>query len=492
MVESKPKVHSIKYNALMNVILTTSGMLFPLITVPYVSRALSTYGLGAVSFAQSVMSYFLLVAQFGITLYGVRTCAQVRDNRVALSKVVKELLCFLAFTVGLTFAAYVGAFFLVPRFQQEPMLHLMFGLVIWLGSFGVEWFYQALEQYDYITVRSLVFKAVGLVLMFVFVRGSDDYLMYAWIVILSGYGSNVVNMLRLRKFCDFSAHEPLRPFCHLKKMAWFAVASSSSNMYTQTDIILLGFLSTNSMVGVYQIVSKIESVLKSAVNSVGNVLLPRMSYYTSHGREEELKRLMATTVNFIAVASTFLIAVCTICSREIVEILGGENFADAALPLIANGPAVFFAATNIPLASYLVAREGEKKWAMANLISLVVSYAVGIPLVSLFGMLGAGVGISITEGIGMALRSWFCKNLFCGIWKELDIQKAFLSGLLSGLLVWYAGRILLADAGLIASLLVKGLMLGSIYLLLLCVFHEKFAFGIVDRYVLSRLKRRER
>ena len=260
------RVHSIRYNALMSVVLTTSGVLFPLVTVPYVSRVLSTYGLGAVSFAQSVMSYFLLVAQFGINIYGVRTCAAIRDDRAALSHTVKELLLLLAITAGMSFAAYICAFFFVPRLRQEPMLHLMFGLVIWLGSFGVEWFYQALEQYDYITVRSVVLKVVGLVLMFGFVREADDYITYGWIVILSGYGSNVVNMLRLRRFCDFRTRERLRPMRHLRRMMWFAIASSASNMYTQTDIILLGFLGTNAMVGIYQIVSKIESVLKSTVN----------------------------------------------------------------------------------------------------------------------------------------------------------------------------------------------------------------------------------
>jgi O-antigen/teichoic acid export membrane protein len=480
------KVHSIRYNAAMNMILTTSSIIFPLITVPYVSRVLSTYGLGAVTFASSVLSYFLLVAQFGISLYGVRACAPVRDDKEKLSHVVKELLVLLTLTTAVVTFAYIAAFFLVPRFQEEPVLHIMFGLALWLGSFGVEWFYQALEQYDYITIRSVIFKAVGLVLMFVLVKGTDDYISYGWIVILTGYGSNIVNLLRLRRFCDLTDRKPLHPLHHLKAMVWFAVASSASNMYTQTDIILLGFLATNSVVGVYQIVSKIESLLKQAVNSVGNVLLPRMSYYISHGRQDELNGLMAKTVNFIAVASIYLIAVCTVCPDEIVGILGGQSFAEAALPLVANGPAVLFSATNIPLASYLVARSGEKKWAKANALSLIFSYAVGIPLVIAFGMVGAGLAISFTEGFGMFLRIHYCKELFQAIRPKLDVAKPFAAGAIAGIITWIFASLFLTSSSQIISLVVKGIFFTLVYFLLLLMMKETFVKDSVGRYTSHR------
>ena len=73
------RIRSVKFNVLMNMIVTTSSVIFPLITVPYVSRVLSTGGTGHVAFAQSVASYFSLVALLGVTYYGVRVCARVRD-----------------------------------------------------------------------------------------------------------------------------------------------------------------------------------------------------------------------------------------------------------------------------------------------------------------------------------------------------------------------------------------------------------------------------
>ena len=87
---------SLKLNFIMNVILSMSAFIFPMITFPYVSRVLMPDGMGRVSFATSVITYFAMVAQLGIPTYGIRACARVRDDREQLTKTVQEILviCF--------------------------------------------------------------------------------------------------------------------------------------------------------------------------------------------------------------------------------------------------------------------------------------------------------------------------------------------------------------------------------------------------------------
>ena len=77
---------SLKLNFVMNMILTMSSFIFPLITFPYISRILGPSGTGSVSFATSFISYFLMFAQLGIPTYGIRVCAQVRDDREKLTR----------------------------------------------------------------------------------------------------------------------------------------------------------------------------------------------------------------------------------------------------------------------------------------------------------------------------------------------------------------------------------------------------------------------
>ena len=79
--------NSIKFNFIVNSLLTISSFIFPLITFPYVSRILLPEGTGKVSFATSVVTYFNMFAQLGIPTYGICACAKVRDECVYIFRV---------------------------------------------------------------------------------------------------------------------------------------------------------------------------------------------------------------------------------------------------------------------------------------------------------------------------------------------------------------------------------------------------------------------
>ena len=100
------KIHSIKFNFIMNAILTVSSILFPLITFPYISRVLLVEGSGKTAFAISVISYFTMFATLGLPTYGVRACARVRDDREKLSRTVQELLIISAVTTAATYLVF--------------------------------------------------------------------------------------------------------------------------------------------------------------------------------------------------------------------------------------------------------------------------------------------------------------------------------------------------------------------------------------------------
>ena len=92
------KEKSIAKNTIMNMFLTASQFIFPLISFPYISRVLGAVGNGKVAFATSVISYFVMFASLGIPTYGIRLCAKCRDDKEKLSKSVHELLIINAVT----------------------------------------------------------------------------------------------------------------------------------------------------------------------------------------------------------------------------------------------------------------------------------------------------------------------------------------------------------------------------------------------------------
>lgn len=184
------KQKSLKLNFIMNAILTMSQFIFPLITFPYVSRILLPVGTGKVSFATSLISYFSMFAQLGIPTYGIRACAKVRDNREKLTRTAQELLSINIVMNVISYGVLVFALLFIPRLQEDRTLYFVVSATIFLTSIGMEWLYKALEQYTYITIRSIIFKFIALIAMFLLIHKQEDYVIYGGISILASSVNN--------------------------------------------------------------------------------------------------------------------------------------------------------------------------------------------------------------------------------------------------------------------------------------------------------------
>ena len=161
----KYKVKSIKYNFIMNFILTVSNFLFPLLTFPYVSRVLQVEANGKIAFVSSIVSYFMMVGSLGIPVYGIRAASRVRDDRKKLSIVVQELLIINLCLVAIVLSCYFVAILNVKIFYEYRELFYINAVGILLNVLGMNWFFQAIEQYDYITIRSIVFRIISIILL---------------------------------------------------------------------------------------------------------------------------------------------------------------------------------------------------------------------------------------------------------------------------------------------------------------------------------------
>lgn len=482
------KIRSMKYNVLMNMILSTSQMLFPLITLPYASRVLQAYGMGLTAFAQSVLSYFSLVALLGIQTYGVKTCAEVRDDPKRLAQAVKELLAILLISTTIVFIVYTLSIIFVPRFAEDRFLFLMFGVGLWLSSFGAEWFFQAVEQYGYITIRNIIFKLIGIILMVCLVRNVSDYNQYGFVILFSGYGMNVLNIIRLRELVNFSLAGKLHLKHHFKKMAWYMLASGSSGMYIQTDMITLGFIGTADMVGIYQLASKIKNVLVQALNSVGSVVLPRMSYKRANNDEGAVTRLLADNISFIGILSGLLIGGTIICADSIVQIMGGSGFRQSAGPLMIAMGAVLFSSLNIIIGNELIAESREKEWAIINVITLGSSFVYASILIPLVGIYGAALTNVLTELTSLTMRWWRSRNFFKHVLPQVESLKIFCCAIVPILLTLVFKHFVFVHVGF-AALLLYGSVFTLLYLAFLYFTKERF-FARMTQSIVSKVRKK--
>jgi O-antigen/teichoic acid export membrane protein len=485
-----PHIHSVRFNVVMNMILTSSQFIFPLVTVPYVSRILLTHGAGAVAFAQSIVSYFSLIAQLGIPVYGVKLCASIRDDRNALSQAVQELMVILMASTAVTYALYILAVFTIPRLSSDKMLFIITSATIWLVSMGVDWFYQAIEQYGYITVRNIIFKVIAVALMFVLVKSPVDYRMYALVTVIANGGSNILNLLRLRKFVDFSWSRKLHIRKHFKPMGSFIIMSVANGMFTQADLVILGFIGTIPMVGLYQLVTKIKTLLYSVVNSVSSVMLPRLSYYQGNNKAQKYSALLAKNFSFLTMMSLAAISVCVLTAEPIVLILAGTAFLGAADSLKIISISLVFSAYNTLLSQDLIASGKEKLFSAVCVIGLIVAVLYSFMFIPILGVSGAALAMTLCEATQSAILFWISRKTLRKIPLRSEILTIIVAWIFATLGGWGA-TFLTSGHNVIVQLASPIACFSLVYLLLLLLGKEDFVWTLYQRIIIRNILRRQ-
>ena len=421
------KTKSVKFNFIMNMILTASSFIFPLITFPYVSRVLLVEGNGYVSFATSVLTYFTMFASLGIPSYGIRACAQARDDRKELSKVTQELLIINIATTVLVSIVFVITLFTVLQFKEQQTLLWINGVTLVLNAIGVNWLYSALEQYTYITVRSLVFKILSIILMFVFVHQQQDYIIYGAITVFATGGSNILNFINMRKFISFKPVGNYNFKRHLKPILYFFAASAATSVYTNLDTVMLGFIgsqeSATYQVGLYNAAVKLKTILVTAVTSLGTVLLPRLSYYITQKMENEFKDMIVKSFNFVLIFAVPLCIYFILFAQDTMLLLSGEAFLGAVVPMQILMPTlVFIGLSNITGMQILVPIGKEKFLLISIVAGAILNLILNAVWIPMWGATGASISTLIAEVLVLVVQIWLLRKQLKTIWKQISFR----------------------------------------------------------------------
>lgn len=473
------KEKSLKTNFIMNSILTMSSFIFPLITFPYISRILMPVGSGKVSFASSLIQYFNMFAQLGIPVYGIRMCAQVRDNRKELTRVAHELLFLNTIMALVSYLFLAIALVFVPRLQEDRWLYIIVSFTIILTDIGMNWLYQALEQYTYITIRSLVFKIIAIIAMFLLVKSKNDYMIYGAISIFAGSASNICNFINVHKFIDLRPVGNYNVKRHIKPVLVFFAMSCATTIYTSLDTVMLGFLKTDKDVGYYSAAVKVKSILVSIVTSLGTVLLPRTSYYITAGKIDEFRSVNKKAINFVLLASLPMSLYFMLFAKQGIYLLSGEQYNGAIIPMQIIMPTlIFIGISNILGIQILIPLRRETTVLVSEILGAITDFVLNLILIPKFGASGAAIGTLIAELIVVLVQGVALKNSIRYYFKGIQIWKIIISLLIGTILcIW---TISLGLAPFFILLISSCIFWGS-YCIILIIIKEPLVIEITNQ-----------
>ena len=467
-------IKSIKFNFIMNFILTVSNFLFPLITFPYVSRVLLPEGTGKVAFALSIVSYFTIFASFGVATYGIRAIAQVRDDKERLSKTMHELLFINIISMTIVYVALAIAILVVPKFAMEKELFWVTSLFILFTIIGIEWLYKGLEKYQYITIRTIIFKIASLFLVFLFVKEKSDYIIFAFISIFAIVGSGVLNLINSRKLINYTLYSEYEFKKHLKPMFVLFLTSMAIAIYTSLDEGLLGLLSSPEQVGYYNAAVRVKGILFTLITSLGVVLLPRLSYYVENHMETEFHEALAKSTNFIIVIAASVVIFFTLFAKETILILAGENYVASIIPLqIVVWALILSAITNILGIQILLPLKKDKQLLFSVLCAATVDVIANFLLVPKLAAVGTALSVIAAELsvliVQIIILRQYIKILFSG----LQLHKIIIALLIAIACALFVREIVVNTSTLIIFLCSSSVFFLA-YFIILLLLKEKF------------------
>lgn len=391
------KVRSIRINTFLNIIKTLVVLAFPLITYPYVFRILGVEQMGIYSFTKSIVNYFALIAGLGITNYAIREGARIRDDRKKLEEFSSQMFSISLISTFVAYALLGLCILFLDKISAYSTLILIQSLVIICTTFGMDWLNSCLEDYAYITLRTIGVQIISIVILFLAVHDRDDLVSYTLVLLLSNIGGNVANVFYIRKSVrvHFSLHGVKR---HLKPIFLLFASAVATIIYVNSDTTMLGIMSGEYYVGLYTASSKVYSVIQQVLSAAILVTMPRLSNLYANARMEEFKTIVSETFNMaIVIGFPSVVGLFVLADKIILLFAGKEFFASVpsfrilCFSLGFSLFGIFF--TN----AMLLPLKKEKMFSIILIIAAIINFLLNLVLIPLWQQNGAALTTMIAE-----------------------------------------------------------------------------------------------
>lgn len=386
---------SITKNYLYNTVYTVLNIILPLVTAPYLSRVLGTEGIGIFTFYFAIAQWFALVAKLGLTNYGTRFIAGVRDDEDKLKKHFSEiymmqlLMTFIVSVIYLLFTLFIA---------ENKQLSALFA--IWIASviFDTDWFLFGLEEFRSAALRSCAVKIITTASVFVFVRSIDDLWKYALITAISYAGGYLYLWLKCRKYVSFGLVKWKKVADHIKPCFLLMIPTIALSIYRSMDKVMLGSISTMSETGLYENAEKLIYALCSFIASLGVVMMPRMSNLAAKKDKEKSETFIEKSLIFLMFLSIGMCFGLLSISNSLIPILYGDSFI-GSIPLL-NLLAVtliFIAWGNVIRTQFVIPNKKDSIYIGSISFGAVCNLIVNAILIPHYGALGACIGTIAAE-----------------------------------------------------------------------------------------------
>ena len=422
------KKRSVKWNAVLNVIRMSLSVFFPLITFPYASRVLGAESLGTVNYTLTFVNYAALIAALGISPYAAREGARVREDKARIGRFTRQIFTLNLLTTLLAYVILAVTVSLLGSLHPYWKLILIQSLSILFTTLSVEWLNVIYEDYLYTTLRGVATNFLTVILLFLLVKRSEDYYIYAGLTVISHAAVSIANYFHCRKYVAIGLTKKIDLKRHLKPILVFFASSLAVSIYVNSDSTMLGWMVGNVNVGLYSAAVKVYSMVKTVLAAMYGVTISRMAFYLSANDQEAYRSLCRKVVNGI---NTVLIPgafALFLFSKDIILILSGKEFETASTALQTLSIGLVFAIIGGFIVTCVNIPNGREKINMyAAFGSAMINIVLNIFIIPSFQQNGAALTTVIAELVVCAVCFVRSFDLLRGILRR-DMLRPVIDG----------------------------------------------------------------
>lgn len=387
--------HAVVRNALSLYGITIAGYVLPLLTFPYLARVLGPGKFGLIQGAAAFMGYFLVITEYGFNLSVTREISIHRDNIDTLCSIYTSAMAARMLLMLVSFAAMAAIVLAVPRLRVEwPLFFISFLTVVGSALFP-QWLFQGLERMEYITVREVGARFIGLMTVFFLVRREADYLWAAAIMSGSTAVAGAVGLLYVRRLTGVSLTRtsPAEVRRTLTEGWHVFLSSAAIKVYTTSNTVILLLIASNAEVGYFTSASKLIEAGKNLISPLSTAIYPHVSRKAAGSREAAVyfirRNLFRLTAPFAIVSLGLLIA-----APIGIRFVYGNDYDQAIRLLQIMSPIPFVVALGTSFATYYMLGLGyTKQWSRLIVTAGALNFVVLLPLLL---VCKASVAVAIT------------------------------------------------------------------------------------------------
>lgn len=379
------------YNASYQVFM----LIVPLITTPYLSRVLGPTGIGINSYTNSVIQYFILFGSIGINLYGNRQIAYIRGNKRKLTQTFYEIFVLRIITIFVALLLFLVFMTLVKEYRQYYWAQ---AISLIATMFDISWFFMGVENFSVTVLRNLVIKIITIVCIFSLVKSNNDLTLYILILSFSTFLGNLTLFPSLRRYIGRPAVKLINVCRHFKSSIILFVPQIATQIYLVVNKTMLGSMISVQSAGYFDQSDKIIKMVLAVVTATGTVMLPHVANAFANGEYKKTLVYLYRSFSFVSALSIPMLFGLVAVSSKFVPLFFTEKFSSVTLLLMVESVVIVLIAwSNVIGTQYLLPTGQTKYYTISVVLGAIVNIVVNIPLIFLWGAVGATVATVLSE-----------------------------------------------------------------------------------------------